>query len=252
MYNSHLIPIDIWKKILDEDMNFHTGRSGSNINIFHNTIDECLPYLTGKSSVLFVGSGFGGPAKRIHELTGIECELLTNSLQEAEYTQDMFKTHLCSVERFRPTRKYDIAIFLESFSSIAHAMNDAIKPMDEALYYVADCCDEMLILDAVSMADTHYESPMTETMFLTNAQMYDVIQSMNFNVKHKVNWSAEDDDWVTLTMMRYLAKMNSLTPDERKYPGVAELYETVNLAYQRSKWFGENLGQSLYHIEKNS
>lgn len=252
MYQSELIPIEVWKKILDEDMNFHTGRSGKNINIFHNTIDVCLPYLKDKQSILFVGSGFGGPAKRIHELTGIECELLTNSAQEAEYTQDMFKTHLCSVEQFRPDRKYDIAIFLESFSSIAYAMDQKIKPMNEALMHVADACDEMLIVDAVSMQQTKLHDPIIETMFYTNAEMIDIIQKMNFAVRHKVNWAAEDDDWCALTMLRYKSKMNNLPPDVRAYPGVAELYEIVKIAYERSEWVGENLGQSLYHVEKNA
>ena len=244
------LDIELWEKVLDEDMNFHTGRTGSSKNIFHNTNAKLLPYLKDKSSALFVGSGFGGPAKYVARHTDVECELLTNAAIEYEHTRDLFTTHFKSVERFKPTKKYDIGIFVESLSSILYYFEHLIIDPVEGLKSICDSCDEILFLDVFSSQNEKIHNTILETQSYTHPEMVDLIHSMGYSIQHHVDWAAEDDDWMPLTTLRYKSRLNALNEEDRENDGVVYLGSLLDEMYERKDWQAYNLQSGLYHIAK--
>lgn len=250
---TNYIPIETWEKILDEDMNFHTGRTGPNQNIFHNTIDVCLPYLKNKTTALIVGCGYGGPLKRLRQLTDIEFECITNDPEEAEYVRQAIPdavVHLCSVENFIPTKEYDIAIFIESLSSIRYSLISNATSTSKGLQSIAGCVAEMLVIDSVSKTEEPIFIDDMEMCFATIPQMTDIFNEMGFPIRHKWVANTEDDEWIPLTMLNWLGKINNLTDEEKSIEGIKTLTGAISEVMINRDFFANAMGGCTYHAIK--
>ena len=143
--------IDIWKKILGKDLHYHIGWGEG--DIFYNAI-ECLYQFIGENKkVLDCGCGWGSPANIIHIEKQCEVTCITNSTDQVEFINKYHK-HLNvlkkDLNKFKPHKKYDTGIFIESFSHIDD------KNTDILLKNLSEKVNSLLFMVHVSRKDPFY------------------------------------------------------------------------------------------------
>ena len=117
--------IKLWETILGEKMHYHYAVPSEVNDPFDQAIIDLFPFIKNKSKVLDCGCGWGGPGKLIQK--ELECETtgVTISKTQHKYIQD-FKVIHEDLETFTPNKKYDIAIFIESYTHIQKS-SDMLK-----------------------------------------------------------------------------------------------------------------------------
>jgi hypothetical protein len=135
------IDIETWKTILGEKMHYHYAVPSHLNDPFDQSVIDLFPYIKPNSKVLDCGCGWGGPGKLIQK--ELECEVtgITISKSQYEYIKDFEVIH-GDLEIFTPDKKYDLAIFMESYTHI-HNSSSMLKR-----FY--DNVDSILIKDYLS------------------------------------------------------------------------------------------------------
>ena len=130
----------LWKAILGEKMHYHHAVHSEVNDPFDQAIIDLFPFIKNKSKVLDCGCGWGGPGKLIQKELNCEVTGVTISKAQYEYIQD-FKVIHEDLETFTPDRKYDIAMFIESYNHLQNS-SDMLKK-----FY--DNVDSILIKDFI-------------------------------------------------------------------------------------------------------
>jgi hypothetical protein len=138
------VDIEDVKKILSPEMHYHlTGKKYNNRNTpINQTVIDLYSYIGKGSTVLDCGSGWGGPAKMLKDNLGCEVTGVTSSSNQANYTRQFMKTVHSDLHEFRPTEKYDVALFIESYNHFKNA--------NIVLNNIKDSVDKVIIKDFIS------------------------------------------------------------------------------------------------------
>jgi hypothetical protein len=109
--------IEIWETILGEKMHYHYAISSKDNDPFDQAIINLFPYLEDKLKILDCGCGWGGPGKLIKEKFNCDVTGVTISKTQSQYIKSFPVIHQ-DLNDFIPPEKYDIAIFIESFTHV--------------------------------------------------------------------------------------------------------------------------------------
>jgi len=144
-----------WDILLNPaNYHYHNGYIGKRKNIFENPIyDYILPFINNGSTVLDCGCGWGSPANIIHIEKQCEVTCITNSANQIEFINKYYK-HLNvlkkDLNKFKPYKKYDTGIFIESFSHVED------KNTDRLLKNLSEKVNNLLFMIHVSRKDPFY------------------------------------------------------------------------------------------------
>jgi len=144
-----------WDILLNPaNYHYHNGYIGKRKNIFENPIyDYILPFISNGSTVLDCGCGWGSPANIIHIEKQCEVTCITNSTDQVEFINKYHK-HLNvlkkDLNKFKPHKKYDTGIFIESFSHIED------KNTDMLLKNLSEKVNNLLFMVHISRKDPYY------------------------------------------------------------------------------------------------
>tara|TARA_R100001510_G_scaffold34436_1_gene30921 strand:+ start:110 stop:859 length:750 start_codon:yes stop_codon:yes gene_type:complete len=144
-----------WDILLNPaNYHYHNGYIGKRKNIFENPIyDYILPFINNGSTVLDCGCGWGSPANIIHIEKQCEVTCITNSANQIEFINKYYK-HLNvlkkDLNKFKPHKKYDTGIFIESFSHVED------KNTDRLLKNLSEKVNNLLFMIHVSRKDPFY------------------------------------------------------------------------------------------------
>jgi cyclopropane fatty-acyl-phospholipid synthase-like methyltransferase len=105
-------PTEVWQKILYNN-HYHFGLKGDE-NIFENRVRDIYPLIKG--SVLDCGCGWGGTSRMIINELKQNVTSVTISRKQFEYIKNFLPDAILSdLNDFVPKKKYNIAIFIDSF-----------------------------------------------------------------------------------------------------------------------------------------
>lgn len=132
---------EIWKKVIGKDLHYHVGWGEG--DILYNAVEHLYQFIGKESTVLDCGCGWGGPAKAIKRDLNCDITSVTNSPVQYDYIKKNVPINvtLCDLQDYIPTKKYDCAVFIESFCHLK-APGDVIKN-------IKDSCDKIIIRDYV-------------------------------------------------------------------------------------------------------
>lgn len=106
-------PTKIWQKIIYNN-HYHFGYKGSG-NMFENTVRNVYPFIKGKD-ILDCGCGWGGTSQMLCKELNANVTSITISRKQYEYAKAFLNDCILKdINDFIPYKKYDIAIFIESF-----------------------------------------------------------------------------------------------------------------------------------------
>ena len=101
---------------------YHFGFPGISENIFENSIyQNVFPFIANNSYVLDCGCGWGSPAQML--ITHKKCKVtsITNSMMQIDFIKKNYKNIKVKnkdLNNFKPIKRYDCALFVESFSHV--------------------------------------------------------------------------------------------------------------------------------------
>lgn len=113
---------EVWKKVIGDDLHYHVGWGDG--DIFYNSIEYLYKFIPEKSSVLDCGCGWGGTGKVIKRDLGCEINGVTISKTQFDYIKknNIFDVFLDDLHKFKPNKKYDICLFIESFCHLENPL----------------------------------------------------------------------------------------------------------------------------------
>ena len=132
---------EIWKKVIGEDLHYHVGWGEG--DILYNAVEHLYQFIGKESTVLDCGCGWGGPAKAIKRDLHCDITSVTNSPVQYDYIKKNvpIDVTLCDLQDYNPTKKYDCAVFIESFCHL--------KTPEDVIKNIKDSCDKIIVRDYV-------------------------------------------------------------------------------------------------------
>jgi len=132
---------EIWKKVIGEDLHYHVGWGEG--DILYNAVKHLYQFIGKESTVLDCGCGWGGPAKAIKRDLHCDITSITNSQVQYDYIKKNLPIDvtLCDLQDYSPTKKYDCAVFIESFCHL--------KTPEDVIKNIKDSCDKIIVRDYV-------------------------------------------------------------------------------------------------------
>ena len=132
---------EIWKKVIGEDLHYHVGWGEG--DILYNAVEHLYQFIGKESTVLDCGCGWGGPAKAIKRDLDCDITSVTNSPVQYDYIKNNvpIDVTLCDLQDYSPTKKYDCAVFIESFCHL--------KTPEDVIKNIKDSCDKIIVRDYV-------------------------------------------------------------------------------------------------------
>jgi hypothetical protein len=167
------VPLEIWKQILDDDMHYHFGIKYKDENPFEVAVKILYKFIKPNSTILDCGCGWGAPAKMLIRDMGCIVDGVTISKQQYDFIKE-FPVYHKDLHDFIPSKKYDTALFLESFTHL--------KDCNVVLNNLNNFVDEIVIKDYVS-TETH-SIPEWNMNIFSKEFYYNVIEN-NFNYEIK-------------------------------------------------------------------
>jgi ubiquinone/menaquinone biosynthesis C-methylase UbiE len=98
-------------------MHYHFGIAKDGEDPFEYAVKVMYKFISPKSKILDCGCGWGAPARLLMRDLNCEVEGVTISKQQYNYIKD-FKVYLKNLHTFIPNKKYDTALFLESYTHL--------------------------------------------------------------------------------------------------------------------------------------
>jgi len=109
--------IELWQKVLGPKMHYHFGIQSDRYDPFDQSIINLFPFIQTNSNVLDCGCGWGGPATLLQKELNCHITGVTISKSQFEYIRN-FEVFHCDLHEYIPTKKYDTAIFVESYTHL--------------------------------------------------------------------------------------------------------------------------------------
>tara|TARA_B100001057_G_scaffold481918_1_gene556521 strand:- start:584 stop:1342 length:759 start_codon:yes stop_codon:yes gene_type:complete len=161
LYND--VPLSVWKKVLDENMNYNFGTDFFSKEPFNNF-----------KTVLEIGCGWGANIKSLKNMYGTKVTGVTSSEQQAKYLNDE-NIILADAENFNPTEKYDCTMFIQSSS---HMLEDAFINGSKA-------SDKIFISDFL-LKNSENSIFLKEWImtFRTEKDYKNIFEKIGFNIKY--------------------------------------------------------------------
>jgi cyclopropane fatty-acyl-phospholipid synthase-like methyltransferase len=154
------VPLDTWKKVLNDNMDYHFRENILNREIFENV-----------HTVLDVGCGWGGTLRDIKRLYNIEATGLTNSPQQYEYIgHDVI---LADANTWESKRRWDLITFIQSFTHMR----------DEALILRSYNTNKIFISDFYIEDENSYFVPDWVMEIRTREKYEKLISQIGFEIK---------------------------------------------------------------------
>ena len=198
--------------VLGEKMHYHYGVPSDENDPFDQTIIDLFPYIPENSKVLDCGCGWGGPARLLK--TKLNCSVtgVTISKSQYEYIKDFEVIH-ADLETFIPSEKYDVALFIESYTHVFESF-DMLKT-----FY--DNVNSLVIKDFVS--DFCDGDPKWSMKVRTKEQFIDEIENSGYIIKEYY----EIKDFFQPTIDFWMDNMKKINPNDIR----GHLKELYNLCY---------------------
>lgn len=228
------VPLEVWKKVLDENMHYHFGISYQDEDPFEYAVKILYKFISPNSAVLDCGCGWGAPAKMLIRDLNCHVDGVTNSKQQYEYIKD-FKVYYKDLHNFIPEQKYDTAFFLESYT---HLYNP-IKIIKNFYSNV----EAVLIKDYST--DVCFESPEWNMILRNKKQYYKELSEANY----KITYYKEYNNVVYPSSEYWYKKIKNLPKHEIKGQ-IKCLYELCKKAILL-KYEKNNLRGVIIHAVKN-
>lgn len=155
------IPLETWKLVLNENMDYHF-----NDKIFHNPIFENV------STVLDVGCGWGGSLRDLKKLYNIEATGLTESLQQYEYITE-HDVILADANTWVSDRIFDLVMFIQTFTHME----------DQALVLRSYNTDKIFVSDFMIKDKQEKVVPDWKMVIRTEDQYRNLFEKIGFDIK---------------------------------------------------------------------
>lgn len=164
--------IEVWKTVLGEKMHYHYAVKSKENDPFDQAVIDLFKFIKPGSKILDCGCGWGGPANLIKEKLNCDVTGVTISKSQSEYIKNFPVFHE-DLNHFIPSKKYDIAIFIESFT---HIINSA-----SMLKHYYNNVDSILIKDFVS--DELIDLPLWNMLTRTKTIFVNELEQAGYIVK---------------------------------------------------------------------
>jgi len=113
-------PPRTWQKVIGEDLHYHVGWGEG--NIFYNAVKHLYQFIEPESTVLDCGCGWGGTGKVLQRDLNCDVTGVTISQVQSDYisSNNLFPVILSDLHDYRPTKTYDVCLFIESFCHLTN------------------------------------------------------------------------------------------------------------------------------------
>lgn len=158
-------PISTWEKVFDSDLNY----------CFGDAITRNPDVFKSVKTIYDVGAGWGGPARRLAREYNIEVECVTHSEPQANYirNRDGFHVYHEDATVFVPEKKYDMAIFFQSFTH----MND------DGLINASKVVDKIFVNDFINATGPRHYTFMWDMIMRSVEDYKNLFESIGFEIK---------------------------------------------------------------------
>jgi len=169
------IDIPLLKQIFGDKLHYHFATGNCSVdNPFDQAVIDLFPYIKENSTVLDCGCGWGGPARLLQEQLNCSVTGVTISTSQALYCRDFFEVDTADLHDYIPTKHYDTALFMESYT---HLIDSA-----KVLSNIKDNVNSIIIKDYIS--DVVREIPEWHMKLRTKELFYHELESLGFKVNY--------------------------------------------------------------------
>jgi len=206
---------------------YHCGIEGPSPNIFENAIyADVFPYIADKSSVLDCGCGWGAPAEMLTQQKKCKVTCVTNSNYQADFIRKNRKglrVLTKDLNCFKPVRRYDVALFYESFNHI--------EQKDHMLKNLFAVADNVLIVDHVVkyVPETFWDTWMMHVF--STEELAKKVTNSGYKIQHIQNLG---DAFIRPTADYWKERLDQLQPQYGQLrtlwlQDVPRMYETAKI-----------------------
>lgn len=171
--------IDVWKKVIGQDLHYHVGWGDG--DIFYNAIEYLYQFIGEDKKVLDCGCGWGGTGKVLQRDKSCDVTGITNSLIQYEYIKNniSMNVELIDLHEYSSKDKYDVAIFIESY---CHLTNP-----EKVLYNIAEVTNK-IILREYHLKTNEYPKGYVDKWFMKlyrKLELIELMEDIGFHLTHE-------------------------------------------------------------------
>lgn len=167
------VDISLLKQVLGEKLHYHVATGNFDpTNPFDQAIIDLYPYFEPGSKVLDCGSGWGGPACMLKKDLNCDVTGVTISSYQVEHTKDLFETILANCNDWKPTKYYDTAFFMESYTHMT----------PQAILNIKDNVQNLVMKDTLTIGDS-FDIPHWYSKIRTKEMFCNEIEAAGFQIK---------------------------------------------------------------------
>ena len=170
--------IDVWKKILGNDLHYHVGWGEG--DIFYNAIQHLYQFIGENKKVLDCGCGWGGSGKVLKRDMNCEVTGITNSPVQYDYIKNniSMNVNLIDLCNYIPEDKFDVAIFVESYCHLSNA--------GKVLYNISESTDKIIFRE-YHLKTNQYPKNYVDRWFMNlyrKDELISLMKQLDFKVTH--------------------------------------------------------------------
>ena len=214
--------IKAWETVLGEKMHYHNAINSEENDPFDQAVLDLCEFIRPQSKVLDCGCGWGGPARLLRRELNCDTTGITISKAQANYIDDFPVFHE-DLEFYTPSEKYDVALFIESYTHIQNTpkMLKRFHPNVESI----------VIKDFVS--ESYEDLPKWGMKIRSKAVFTEELESAGYKVKTYY----EIPDYYQPATDFWINNLKKLKPEE--------ITGQLRLLYELCHWFKYGNKQNL-------
>ena len=171
--------IDVWKKILGQDLHYHIGWGEG--DIFYNAIEYLYQFIGEDKKVLDCGCGWCGSGKVLQRDLNCKVTGITNSLTQYDYIKNniLMNVKFTDLHNYLPEDKFDAAIFIESY---CHLSNPG-----KVLYNISDATDKIIFRE-YHLKTNQYPKSYVDRWFMNiyrKEELVSLMEQLDFKLTHQ-------------------------------------------------------------------
>lgn len=197
---------EVWKKVIGNDLHYHVGWGEG--DILYNAVKHLYQFIDKGSKVLDCGCGWGGPAKVLKRDLHCDVTAVTNSPVQYDFITDNVPVDviLCDLQDYRPTKKYDCGIFIESFCHL--------KNPEQVIENIKESCDKIIVRDYI-LKEQNYPTKYLDNWLMTiyyHEEITSVFENQGYRLTYEENHYKEG---LNPTVNYWLSNLEQIDEDDK-------------------------------------
>ena len=220
---------------------YHFGFPGVSKNIFENSIyQNVFPFIANDSNILDCGCGWGSPAQMLITYKKCKVTSVTNSMMQIDFIQKNYKKIKVKnkdLNNFKPIKRYDCALFIESFSHVIE--------QQKLLKHLSLVTENILFIAHLDRSPNGF---FQEDWLMTFESIPNLTKKLK-NVGYKIQYIEDlGTDHIIPTYSYWLSRVKDINPKGGQLLTLKNLCET-NLADPQTA--AKNSGLFIIYASKN-